>query len=189
MKKSIADMKVKIETYASAVEQEKAEKAQFEQDLVKHEADKAGAIEDLSKSTALRSKEKAEFDADLADQQTNLAGVSSAIPALEKGMGGAAFMQLPMSKHLRQLVEASKYTNSYDRSIVVSFLDQSGDYVPASGQIVGILKNMKDEMEASIKDLTASEESAVKGYEDLKAAKTEEEAAAAAAIQSKEKRA
>merc|ERR1719460_3261700 len=43
-------------------------------------------------------------------------------------------------------------------------------------------------MEASIKDLTASEESAVKGYEDLKAAKTEEEAAAAAAIQSKEKR-
>merc|ERR1719281_550083 len=181
-------MKVKIEGYASAVEQEKAEKAQLEQDLVKHEADKAGAIADLEKSTALRSKEKAEFDEDLADQETNLAGVSSAIPALEKGMGGAAFVQLPVSKKIRQLIEASKYTNSYDRGLVTSFLDQSGDYVPASGQIVGILKNMKDEMEASIKDLTASEASAVSGYEDLKAAKTKEEAAASAAIKSKEKR-
>jgi hypothetical protein len=84
MKKSIEDMKVKIETYASSVESEKAEKVQLEQDLIKHEADKAAAIADLGKSTALRNKEKAEFDEDLADQQTNLAGVSSAIPALKK---------------------------------------------------------------------------------------------------------
>jgi hypothetical protein len=188
MKKSIEDMKVKIETYASSVESEKAEKVQLEQDLIKHEADKAAAIADLGKSTALRNKEKAEFDEDLADQQTNLAGVSSAIPALEKGMGGAAFVQLPVSKKIRQLIEMAKYTNSYDRGLVVSFLDQSGDYVPASGQIVGILKNMKDEMEASVKDLTTSEESAVKGYEELKAAKTQEEAAASAAIQAKKKR-
>jgi len=189
MKKDIADLTVKAATLSSTVEQEKAEKAQLDQDIPKHEADKAGAIEDLEKSTALRTKEKAEFDADLADQETNLAGVSSAIPALEKGMGGAAFVQLPVSKKIRQLIEASKYTNSYDRGLVTSFLDQSGDYVPASGQIVGILKNMKDEMEASIKDLTASEESAVKGYGELKAAKTAEEAAASAAINSKKKRA
>jgi len=188
MKKSVEDMKVKIEGYASAVEQEKAEKAQLEQDLIGHKADKASAIEDLEKATGLRNKEKAEFDADLADQKTNLAGVSSAIPALEKGMGSSAFMQLPMSKQVRTIVEASKFVNSYDRGLVTSFLDQSGDYVPASGQIVGILKNMKDEMEASIKDLTASEASAVSGYEDLKAAKTKEEAAASAAIKSKEKR-
>merc|ERR1719359_1652213 len=57
MKKSVEDMKVKIEGYASAVEQEKAEKSQLEQDLVKHEADKAAALEDLEKSTALRNKE------------------------------------------------------------------------------------------------------------------------------------
>lgn len=181
-------MKVKIEGYASAVEQEKAEKAQLEQDLIGHKADKASAIEDLEKATGLRNKEKAEFDEDLADQKTNLAGVSSAIPALEKGMGSSAFMQLPMSKQVRTIVEASKFVNSYDRGLVTSFLDQSGDYVPASGQIVGILKNMKDEMEASVKDLTASEASAVSGYEDLKAAKTKEEAAASAAIKSKEKR-
>jgi len=189
MKKSVEDMKGKIDEYASLVEQEKAEKAQLDQDIPKHEADKAAAIEDLEKSTALRSKENSEFETDLADQKTNLAGVSSAIPALEKGMGAAAFVQLPISKQVRAVIEASKYTNSYDRSLVVSFLDQSGDYVPASGQIVGILKNMKDEMEASIKDLTASEASSVKGYEDLKAAKTSEEAAADSAIKAKKKRA
>merc|ERR1719265_2887856 len=44
-------------------------------------------------------------------------------------------------------------------------------------------------MEASIKELSASEDSAVKGYGELKAAKTAEEAAASSAIKTKTARA
>merc|ERR1719506_3555150 len=44
---------------------------------------------------------------------------------------------------------------------------------------------MKDEMEASIKELEASEATAVKGYGELKAAKTAEEAAASKALETK----
>merc|ERR1719198_525605 len=100
-------------------------------------------------------------------------------------MGAAALVQLPGMGHLKTVVMSSKFANSYDRNLVVSFIEQSGDYVPASGQIVGILKSMKDEMEASIKELTSSEEAAVKGYGELKAAKEPEEAAASKAIEAK----
>jgi DNA repair exonuclease SbcCD ATPase subunit len=189
MEKQVADAKSKIETLASQVESEKAEKAQIAQDLVTHKADKEAAISDLAKAESLRSKEKAEFDASYADQTTNLASLSKALPALETGMGGASFVQMPEAKKLRALIEASKYTNSYDRNLVISFMEQSGDYVPASGQIVGILKNMKDEMEASIKELESSEASAVAGFGELKAAKTAEEAAASKALETKTARA
>jgi septal ring factor EnvC (AmiA/AmiB activator) len=189
MEKSVADAKSKIEELAAKVESEKAEKVQLTQDLVAHKADKAAAIDDLSKAESLRAKEKSEYDASYADQTTNLASLSSALPALEKGMAGSSFVQMPEAKKLRALVEMSKYTNSYDRNLVISFMEQSGDYVPASGQIVGILKGMKDEMEAAVKELTSSEEAAAKGYGELKAAKESEEAAASKAIETKTARA
>merc|ERR1719265_1228803 len=190
MEKSVADAKSKIEELAAQVESEKAEKTQIAQDLIGHKADKAGAIDDLSKAEALRAMEKAEYDASYADQTTNLASLSSALPALEKGLSGASFVQMPEAKKLRALIEASKYTNSYDRSLVISFMEQSGESsAPDSDQIVGILKGMKDEMEASIKELTSAEDSAVKGYGELKAAKTAEEAAASSAIKTKTARA
>ena len=54
---------------------------------------------------------------------------------------------------------SSNLVNSFDRDNVVAFLEQraNGDYVPQSGQIVGILKNMKDEMEKDIATEKAAE--------------------------------
>ena len=63
-----------------------------------------------------------------------------------------------------------------DKSIVGSFLSagQSTDYAPQSGQIIGILKQMKDSMSASLADATEQEGEAIKDYEALIAAKTKE---------------
>merc|ERR1719440_2241798 len=71
----------------------------------------------------------------------------------------------------------------------LAFLDQSGDYVPQSGQIVGILKAMKDEMEAGLKEAIADEEKAVAGFADLKASKEKEIEMATEAIETKTARA
>merc|ERR1719487_827946 len=66
--------------------------------------------------------------------------------------------------------------NSFDRDTITAFLtqDQSAGYVPQSGQIVGILKQMTDTMEKDLADITAVEEKAIKDYEGLMAAKTKE---------------
>merc|ERR1719281_1323171 len=71
----------------------------------------------------------------------------------------------------------------------MSFFQENGDYAPASGQIVGILKAMKDDMEAELKEAIADEEKAVAGYNDLKASKEKEIEMATEAIETKMARA
>merc|ERR1719413_221920 len=77
--------------------------------------------------------------------------------------------------------------SSTDRDMLSSFLseDQDEGYVPQSGQITGILKQMKDTMEKDLADVTASEEQAIKDHETLIGAKTKEIEAHGAAIESK----
>merc|ERR1719482_1843974 len=58
-------------------------------------------------------------------------------------------------------------------------------YAPASGEILGILKQMKDEMEKDHEELKADEASALSGYEEMMAAKEKEIASATAAIEDK----
>merc|ERR1719265_618281 len=57
---------------------------------------------------------------------------------------------------------------------VLSFLSGSSDYAPASGEIVGILKTMHDEMTADHAEETAAEKAAIKAFDALMAAKTKE---------------
>merc|ERR1719161_3065169 len=92
-------------------------------------------------------------------------------------------MQLPGGDRLKKMVQSITNVDEMDRRNVLAFLDQSGDYVPASGQIVGILKGMKDDMEASLKEAIADEEKALAGFADLKASKEKEIEMATEAIE------
>merc|ERR1719450_951905 len=73
-----------------------------------------------------------------------------------------------------------------DRQDVLAFLGgPAAEYVPASGQIVGILKQLLDEMSADFAEEKAAEEAAIKAYEELMAAKKKEVNALTAAIEEK----
>merc|ERR550537_1118371 len=111
--------------------------------------------------------------------------MATAIPALEKGMGGASLMQMPGTNRLRQLVENYPNVDSNDRRNVIAFLEENGDYAPQSGQIVGILKAMKDDMEAELKEAIADEDKAIIGFGELKASKETEIEMATEAIETK----
>merc|ERR1719203_2181890 len=77
--------------------------------------------------------------------------------------------------------------SSADRDMLTAFLSQgeSEGYVPQSGQIIGILKQMQDTMKKSLADVQAAEEEAIKSFEGLAAAKSKEIQANSAAIESK----
>merc|ERR1719386_404317 len=72
-----------------------------------------------------------------------------------------------------------------DRREALAFLEDSSESTGASDQIVGILKAMKDDMEAELKEAIADEEKAVAGYNDLKASKEKEIEMATEAIETK----
>jgi len=188
MQAKVQDGEAKVEELTSAVKEEKAEQAQLKQDLIQHGTDRTQAAQDLDKAAGLRNKERQEYEASVADMETNLASITNAIPALEKGMAGASFAQLPEALRIRQLVESSHYANSYDRSLLTSFIDQTGDSVPGAGQIVGILKSMKEEMADALKETKADEQRAGDGFQDLKVAKEQEAAVATKAVETKTKR-
>jgi len=186
--KKASDAKAQIEELTAKLKSEEAEKVQLGQDLAGHKADRAGAENDIQEATTLREKEAAEFAAEKADSETNIAQMASAIPALEKGMGGAALLQMPGADKLQKIVQTFPKIDDEERRNVIAFFQQNGDYAPASGQIVGILKGMKDDMEAELKESVAQEEKAAAGFADLKASKNQEIEVATEAVETKTQR-
>jgi hypothetical protein len=187
--KKASDAKAAIEELSAKLKSEEAEKVQIGQDLITHKADREGAEKDLSEAAMLREKEAAAYAAEKADSETNIGQMASAIPALEKGMGGAALLQVPGADRLKKIVESYPKVDDNDRRNALAFLEQNGDYAPASGQIVGILKGMKDDMEAELAEAVKAEESAIAGFADLKASKEKEAEMATEAIETKTQRA
>merc|ERR550537_1733562 len=185
LKNAIADATASAEELTAKVKSETAEKSQLAQDLIAHKADRAGATSDIEAATVLRTKEEAAYAAEKADSEANIAAMAKAIPALEKGMGGAALLQMPNGNHLKKLVESYPNVDASDRRQALAFLEDSSESTGASDQIVGILKAMKDDMEAELKEAIADEEKAVAGYNDLKASKEKEIEMATEAIETK----
>merc|ERR1719235_1360167 len=77
-----------------------------------------------------------------------------------------------------------------DRDLLASFLvgGAKQGYAPASGEIVGILKQMGDTMAKDLEEVIAAEEAAKQEFEGLVAAKEKEIASATKAIEEKTKR-
>merc|ERR1719160_189426 len=178
-----------IKELSSKIEEETAEKGQLEEELKSHKKDKAAAETDLDKATTIRQKEQTEQEEAIEEGKFNAAALAKAIPALEKGASAASLMQGDNGGALKKIVESSAFIGSFDRRQIVAFLDgKDSEPSPATAQVIGILKQMKSEMDKSVAEGIANEESAKKGYAELKAAKDQEIEVAAESIEAKEKR-
>jgi len=184
--KSIGDAGVKIPEVASTIEESEAQHAQLGEDLTKHRSDRAAAKEAIAEATALRGKEAATYAAFKAESDANIGAINGAVASLTKGMSGT-FLQTGAADVLRKLVQARETMIDGDRQDLLEFLStsQNSDYVPSSGQITGLLKELGDEMTRTLNDSTATEKSAIQAFDELVAAKTKEVNACTAAIEDK----
>jgi hypothetical protein len=183
LKLAISTAETKIPQVESSLKEAEALYAQLGAELGTHKKDREDAKGALAKASALREKEAAEYAKASSDDKTNIAALGKAIEAIEAGVAGS-FLQTAAAAKLQQMtidVEMS----SVDRDVISSFLSQGQGYVPQSGQITGILKQMKDTMEADLADITKAENEAIANYEELAGAKTKEIEANSAAIESK----
>merc|ERR1719333_503523 len=186
--KSIDDAENKVPQVESDIKEAESEKAQLIEDLNNHKADREAAKEAMAKATEIREKEAAAFAKEKANDDSNLSALKKALAAIEKGMAGG-FLQTSAAAVLRRLTLSSEISNN-DRDQLTAFLTRgSGQgYAPASGEIVGILKQMGDTMGKDIADLVAQEEAAKKAYDELMAAKQKEVDSLTKAIEDKTKR-
>jgi predicted nucleic acid-binding Zn-ribbon protein len=169
--KSIADAEAKGPELQSAIEEGQNQLAQLKEDIKAHQTDRSAAKAAMAEATSLREKERAAFDKSTGETKTNLAALNKAVTAIEKGMGG--FLQTNAAATLKRLVSKLDMQDA-DRQDMMAFLSGSTEYAPASGEIVGILKQMGDEMSADLADATATEKAAVASFEELMAAKKKE---------------
>ncbi|CAK0874745.1 unnamed protein product [Prorocentrum cordatum] len=180
---SISTADEKITKVTSMLEEGESKKAQLDSDIKKAKADRAEGKTALATATSLRAKAATAYAKESSDFQTDLSALTAAIKAIETGMAGS-FLQTQAGSVLRRLA-VDVDMSAPDRDMLTAFLAQGQGYVPKSGQIVGILKEMKDTMGKDLGDLTAAEEKAIKDYEALSAAKTAEIEALTTEIESK----
>merc|ERR1719486_607126 len=181
MKKSAVDASQRILELQSKLEAEKAEKSQLDQELVQHKLDREAATKDLETAASIRAKEHEDYVALTSDQKSNIDAMTGAIAALEKGMGN--FLQTGVrADRLVKVARSSRAVDDFEREEVLSMLQGK---TQASGEILGMLKAMLDEMDGDYKGAIAEEEAAAKGYKELEAAKQSEISAASSAIEAK----
>ena len=183
---AINGAETKVPQVASSIKEGQASKLQLEQELKDHQASRVEAKSAMAKATALREKEATIFAKDSGEMKTNVAAMDKAITAIENGMSGS-FLQSTSAQAVQRLaIDAADMTN-YDRRMLLSFLTGKSEdgYTPASGQITGILKEMKTTMETDLADITSSETDSKQTFGELMAAKTKEVDANTQAIEEK----
>merc|ERR1719198_2121983 len=143
----------------------------------------------MAEATAVRDKEHASFVKESTELKTDIAAIGKAVNAIESGMAGA-FLQTESAQLIRKLAINSDSMMDADRQDIIAFLSggSNGGYVPMSGEITGILKQLGETMQKNLDSTTATEKDAVQTYEELMSAKKKEVEALTAAIETKMKR-
>merc|ERR1719420_1938857 len=103
------------------LEQDTSEKAQLEEDIKTHKSDLEAATKDLEEATTIREKEKAEFDSTIGTKSSSEAALGKAIPAIEKGMGGASFLQFAghhVMKLIKRALASTQAVTDGDKKVV-----------------------------------------------------------------------
>jgi len=203
---AIAEAEARITDLTSTIEELTATSARLNTEIKNLEAEIAKNQEALDKATAMRQKELAEFNEEEKDMLQSIGALKSAIVVLSKHhpeslaqvpsetlLNMAAVIDHQFKKHafmLKQTVTPSQ------RKAIAAFVQSPGDYfdaeptfkqsyAPQSGQIFGILKQMKETFESNLSTSQKEELAAQDAYEQLKTAKLAEIAAAKKQVDTK----
>lgn len=197
--KAIADAEKRISTLDNTIERMSSLSMTLSGEIKGLEKEIATNIKSLEVATALRAKQLAEFNAEEKEMIQSIAALGQAVIVLNKHHGNAAFLNNKVllkafatakalaDKHASLLQGA--ITPSQKR-IVSSLAQDEGPtfkaYSSQSGQIFGILKQMKETFEADLSNSAKEEMASAAAYNDLKVAKEEEIAAGQTSLDSKE---
>merc|ERR1712228_84966 len=204
--KSIAEAETRIADLTTQVEELTANSARLGTEIKNHEKEGAANQAALDQATAIREKQLAEFNAEEKDLLESISALKAAITVLSKHHGGA-LLQMPRS-HMLGVATTLQHEMQKHASILQGVLTHSErkaanafiqapedyfdasptfkqSYAPQSGEIFGILRQMKETFEANLSDAQKEEMANQKAYEDLKAAKEAEIAAGQAQIDTK----
>merc|ERR1719428_2420624 len=153
---SIEEGEGKVPETESVIKESTATEGQLRQELVEHKKDREDATKTIQESTEMRKKEEKAFAAESSEAKANIDALAKAIPAIEKGMAKDLFLQTDAAVRVRGMLLTMPATSleTSDRETLSAFLStstQEGD--AGSGEILGIMKTMQENMEGDLKEL------------------------------------
>merc|ERR1719274_575920 len=181
--KSIADAESRIADLTAAIEEGTAQSAKLNTEIANLDKEIAKNNQALDTATALRTKQLAEFNEEEKDMLMSISSLKSAVIALSKHHEAmlqdsdstyetiVTMLHDELHKHKDLLAEVitPKQRKAIDAFAQaedgVAFLQSSA---PASGEIFGILKQMKETFETNLAASQKEEMENQKAYEDLK---------------------
>jgi hypothetical protein len=193
---TIEEAEARITDLTSTIEEKTASSARLNTEIKNLEAEIAKNQGALDKATAIREKQLEEFNAEEKDLLQSVGALKSAITVLSKHHSPgeetdeamleiSAMIDIQFKKHKALLEEI---ITPAQRKAVSMFVQAPGEffeegsstkkdeetYAPQSGQIFGILKQMKETFETNLAASQKEELQNQAAYEDLKAAKEDE---------------
>jgi septal ring factor EnvC (AmiA/AmiB activator) len=184
LQKSIEASTEKVPQLESAIQETSALKASLTQELAQAKEDKASAESSLKEAKAMRDGDAKTFAKESTESKENIKAMAGAVKALRKGMNQGEFLQTEAAPWLQGLLAVGKPAKGYDREALSAFL-QEGDQSEDSGEIIGILEQMKEDMENDLKSMIKTEQDAIAQFQALSSAKTKQITAAVSAIEEK----
>jgi hypothetical protein len=191
---AIEEAESRITDLTSSIEEFTATSSRLNTEIKNLEGEIAKNQEALEKATAIRTKELAEFNAEEKDMLQSIGALKSAVTVLSKHH--ESFAQVPEADLLEIAVTVEDQYRKHEallkgtvtptqRRAMSAFMQAPGDYfdadptfkqsyAPQSGQIFGILKQMKETFETNLSASQKEEMQNQAAYQDLKAAKEAE---------------
>merc|ERR1740117_1996533 len=191
--KAVSDAEARISDLTTTIEEKTAESARLNTEIANLGKEVAANQAALDAATAIRQKQLAEFNGEEKDLLQSISALKSAVTVLSKHnsmlqvpashmLGVAATLQHELSTHA-SLLQGILAPSA--RRTIAAFVQSPEDYfdaaptfkhsyAPASGEIFGILKQMKETFESNLSASQKDEMANQKAYEDLKAAKEAE---------------
>jgi len=186
--KSIADAEQRIADLTAAIEEYTSKSAQLNTQISQLTKEVAKNGKALDQATALRTKQLAEFNGEEKDMLQSISALKSAVVVLGKQNAASAMLQdsnmainiaVMLKDEMRKHKAILGDSISPEQMKAIKAFGKSPDAflqadAPASGEIFGILKQMKETFEANLAASQKEEMTNQKAYEDVKAAKGEE---------------
>jgi len=183
--KAIEIAEARITQFVSEIEELSAKSARLDTEIKTLNEELAANQEALNKATAIREKELAEFNAEEKDMMQSIQALKNAVLVLSKHheMPAEALVSVASVIKNRLHTKASLLQGTItpkQQEALTAFVQQPAgyqSYAPASGQIFGILKQMKETFETNLSQSQKDELAAQDAFNELKTAKLAEIAA------------
>lgn len=172
----IAETDGLIKRTAAEVESLAGRKKQLGAELKKHKKDRTESKKSLDAATKKRTEEKTAFETENAEAVKTVKSMTKAITALEKGLP-KSFLQSENAQTLLSQVSKNLLNGDFLESGAVDLQSaqtlteflQGKSKTTGTGEIVGILKMMKETAEGSMGVALQEEQKAAKSFGELKA--------------------